>query len=52
MLYKHGAYKYEDYDYEATLGEREQRPAQELKNGSVYFGQWLVGTNIREGQGI
>ena len=49
MLYKFGPFVYEDEEYEATLAKRESRPAQELKSGSVYLGEWLEGTNVREG---
>ena len=52
MLKQHGPFIYGDSEFEAKLGEREQRDQQTLKSESVYLGEWLVGKNIREGRGI
>jgi hypothetical protein len=34
-----------------SLGNREERPLITLENGAKYAGEWLVGTEIREGRG-
>lgn len=43
---------FSDRDFEKSLGEVEERSLKRLKNGASYLGQWLVGTNIREGKGV
>jgi len=42
-----------EYGTDTTaLGRREQRAMASLENGARYEGEWLVGTNIRQGKGI
>ena len=43
---------YDDFKYEATLGNKEDRPEETLENAARYKGEWLVGTNIRQGRGM
>jgi hypothetical protein len=41
-----------DYDKEPqNLGRREERQMVILENGAKYEGQWLLNSNIRQGQG-
>lgn len=42
-----------DYDEEPKgLGKRELRDMVLLENAAKYEGEWLIGTNIRQGHGI
>ena len=34
-----------------SLGHREERALLTLENGAKYQGEWLVGTDTREGRG-
>ena len=52
MIMKHGPFVFSDRDFEKSLGQVEERSLKRLKNGASYLGQWLVGTNIREGKGV
>jgi len=44
-----------DFDFgdePAGLGRRELRPMVVLENGAKYEGEWLINSDIRQGQGI
>ena len=49
-----GEFKFEEL-YEifkiVLIKERERRPPKKLTNGEIYLGEWIIGTNIREGRG-
>ena len=47
-----GPFNYDDHQYEANLGPREMRDIAVLENGAQYEGEWLKGSQIRQGQGI
>ena len=42
-----GDFNYDDFNYEAGLGNREERGEELLENAARYRGEWLVGSNIR-----
>ena len=44
-----GPFNYDDVEYESTLGRREMRQLMFLENGVQYEGEWLKGTQIRQG---
>lgn len=48
---KIGPYTFDDPGFEASLGKRETRKLTQMENGARYIGEWLVGTNTREGKG-
>lgn len=54
MLSRYGPFVYstETDEIEMNLGEREQREMARLENHSIYLGEWLVNTQIREGKGV
>jgi len=42
---------YDDKEREENSEQVEYRPAKQLPNGTIYLGQWLVGTQTRHGRG-
>ena len=50
-LNKLGQFDWNDTAFENQLGAREYRPTTKLPNGDEYEGEWLIGTDIREGRG-
>ena len=38
--------------FESINGQTERRPKQKLQDGSRYEGEWLIGTDVRQGKGI
>jgi hypothetical protein len=44
-------FKYDEKS-EAVLGKRETRKAVILESGAKYDGEWIVGTQTRQGRGI
>ena len=47
-----GPFNYDDKAYEVTLGNVEDRPEEMLENAAKYKGEWLLGSNIRQGRGM
>lgn len=47
-----GEFVYNEYAFEKKLGAREVRPSTILESGARYEGEWLVGTQTRQGKGI
>ena len=47
-----GDFQYDDDNFERSLGDREQRPMVVLENGARYEGEWLLGSQVRQGRGI
>ena len=54
MLTKYGSYVYSSQaeEKEMNLGDREKRDMARLPNGSIYLGEWLINTNVKEGKGV
>lgn len=40
-------FKYDDYSFESTLGERETRPLTVMENGARYTGEWVKNKQVR-----
>jgi len=47
-----GEFNYDDYAYEKKLGSREMRQMVMLESGAQYEGEWLRGSQVRQGKGI
>lgn len=47
-----GDFIYDDKEFESRQGNCELRPEYLLADGSRYLGEWLVGTEIRQGKGV
>ena len=47
-----GEFTYDQKDYEETLGQRDTRPETTIESGAKYSGEWLKGSQVRQGQGI
>ena len=47
-----GDFIYDDEEYDQTLGKREYRPLTYLENQAQYEGEWLRGSQIRQGKGV
>lgn len=45
-----GPFVYEE-DKSQNYGKTEKRPKIKLDNGAIYEGEWLVGTEIKQGKG-
>lgn len=54
MLAKNGPFIYstEAEEREMNFGPREAREMARLQNGSIYFGEWSIGLNVKEGRGV
>jgi len=52
MRMKLGDFRYTEFEFEKSLGQREKRTAIVLANQARYEGEWLVGTDIRQGKGM
>jgi hypothetical protein len=37
---------------EKEFGQREKKPSKTLDNGALYDGEWLVGTQTKQGRGM
>jgi len=46
-----GEFFYQDSVQESKLGQRETRKATILENGAKYEGEWIVGSECRQGRG-
>jgi len=42
-----GEFNYDDFQFEKSLGNREQRDMVILENGARYEGEWLQGLSVR-----
>jgi hypothetical protein len=47
-----GDFVYDEFQYEADLGKREERGEEMLENAARYKGEWLVSTSTRQGRGM
>ena len=54
MLAKYGSFVYLSHAEEQKINfcEREVRPVAKLEDGSIYKGEWKVGTEEQEGRGM
>ena len=44
-----GPFAYDDMQFEKQLGDRERRQMVVLENGAQYEGEWIRGSQIRQG---
>ena len=51
LLEKLGDFRYDDYELERRLGDCEKRDVVITETGARYDGEWLKGTQIRQGRG-
>ena len=49
MVENRGAFKYDDYEFEARLGPRELRPMCTLGK-NLYEGEWLRDSDVAQGK--